>query len=329
MRIGISPSRNEMSPYSPARVTVAVLVSIPNDVGYYFQRFDVLKICLGSIVKNTDVPYDLLVFDNGSSAEVRKYLSELNRNGTIQYLMLANQNIGKIGALKIIFSAAPGEIVAYSDDDIFFYPEWLSPQLKIFDAFPRVGMVSGCPVREQFKYGNKYLREVLDNSQTLRVEYGQFIPDSWNIDFKLSTGRSLERDENEPNDIILHNNEISAYATATHFQFVALKQTILNVLNTGELRAWSGRKMGQMREMDEMVEEQKYLRLSTMNRYVRHIGNVLTPEIKALASQFGIRTKARVVSQASINRWRWFISIPRVRKIVERTYNLTYRLLNS
>ena len=37
--------------------------------------------------------------------------------GKIQYLLLSNRNIGKLGALKVIYNAAPGETVAYSDDD--------------------------------------------------------------------------------------------------------------------------------------------------------------------------------------------------------------------
>jgi hypothetical protein len=58
----------------------------------------VLKVCLGSIWENTDVPYDLLVFDNASCPEVCAFLSDTYRKGKIQYLVLSDKNIGKGGA---------------------------------------------------------------------------------------------------------------------------------------------------------------------------------------------------------------------------------------
>ncbi len=58
-------------------------------------------------------------------------------------LLLSQRNIGKIDALRILFNAAPGEIIAYNDDDIFFYPGWLEAHLEILDSFPKAGMVSG------------------------------------------------------------------------------------------------------------------------------------------------------------------------------------------
>ena len=39
------------------------------------------------------------------------------------------------------------EIIAYHDDDIFFYPGWLEAHLQILDGFSQAGMVSGLPVR--------------------------------------------------------------------------------------------------------------------------------------------------------------------------------------
>ena len=54
----------------------------------------------------------------------------------IDYLLLAGQNIGKIGALQMIARFAPGEIIAYTDDDVFFLPGWLDTHLKIIDTYP-------------------------------------------------------------------------------------------------------------------------------------------------------------------------------------------------
>ena len=94
----------------------------------------------------------LMVFDNGSCDEVRTYLEEAYVEGRIQFLMLSKRNIGKGGAWNIIFAAAPGEILAYTDSDAFFYPGWLSQSLRILDTFPNVGMVTSRPFRTPAEY---------------------------------------------------------------------------------------------------------------------------------------------------------------------------------
>src|SRR3972149_7403113 len=120
MRVGLSPTRGQSTDYRPARVTICVLVFIPEQIGYFGYRFDVLKLCLQSIIKHTSAAYDLLVFDNGSCPEVVDYLRSLRDQRIIRYLVLSAQNIGKINAFKIMFHAAPGEHIASRDDAVLF-----------------------------------------------------------------------------------------------------------------------------------------------------------------------------------------------------------------
>ena len=54
-----------------------------------------------------------------------EYLISLNRAGKIDHLMLSKHNMGKLNALYRIMQSAPGEIIAYTDDDVFFLPGWL------------------------------------------------------------------------------------------------------------------------------------------------------------------------------------------------------------
>ena len=154
MRIGRSLTRSQPSNYRPARVTVAVLVFIPEQTGYFKHRLDVLKLCLQSIMKHTDTPYELLIFDNGSCSEVVDYLTNLKDAGFVHYLILSRRNIGKWAAFQILFEAAPGEYVAYSDDDVLFHPGWLPAHLEISSVFPEAGLISGFPVHWTFSYGD-------------------------------------------------------------------------------------------------------------------------------------------------------------------------------
>ncbi len=82
--------------------------------------------------RETAHPYDVMIFDNHSCAEVRAYLKEASDQGKIQYLVLSETNIGKIGAWNYMFGAAQGEYIVFSDGDIGFRPGWLAASLDLF-----------------------------------------------------------------------------------------------------------------------------------------------------------------------------------------------------
>src|SRR5262245_1808119 len=110
MRLGFNPNRFVPSDYRPARVTICVLVCIPEQVNYHAHRLEVLKVCLGSLLTHTpEGSYDLLVLDNGSCPEVVDYLQKLKNGKRIQYLVLLSQNIGRLNASRMMFEAAPGD----------------------------------------------------------------------------------------------------------------------------------------------------------------------------------------------------------------------------
>ena len=72
MRVGQNPAKFVKDVAKPARITVAVLNYIPFLSGFYAEMLDVLKTCQGRIRECTEGPYDLFVFDNGSSIFCRK-----------------------------------------------------------------------------------------------------------------------------------------------------------------------------------------------------------------------------------------------------------------
>ena len=144
-RLGTNPSRGQHLEFKPSRVTVAVLVYAPNQAGYFQHRLDVTRLTLESILMNTPEPFELLVFDNGSCKEMTDFLKELNQAGKIDTLVLSQQNIGKLNALWRIANLAQGEVIAYTDDDVYHLPGWLPKHLEILDTYPIGGY---CPFIE-------------------------------------------------------------------------------------------------------------------------------------------------------------------------------------
>jgi hypothetical protein len=329
MRLG----RNDQKvhdPLSPAHITVAVVTYVPDETGYFQDRLEVIKLSLVSLVKHADLPIDLMVFDNASCAVAVALLTKLKEQGLIKYLILSAKNVGLAGAYQIISGAAPGEIIAFANDDVFYFPGWLSPQVEILEKLPDVGLVSGF-----------YLRATHPRTVQLAAEKGLKVeevpaPDAWVQEFCRDA--SYERPEayyqaqvaqNWTNlqDNVVSLNEVKAYAGGVCWQAVYRKEIMKKILPQDHPKEHGWNSYDGYFHSE--IIKHGYLRLSTTERYVRHIGNALTPEMKALADRYGFGTKARIVSQASINRWRWLISFPRIKRIIERIYNLTYRLLNA
>jgi glycosyltransferase involved in cell wall biosynthesis len=329
MRIGTCPTVIKHDHVRPARVTACVVVCVPHQHDYYTHRFDVLRLCLGSLRAHTRRDdYDLFVLDNGSCAEVVDYLRAQLDAGHIDHLVLSARNIGKINACRMLFDAAPGEIVAYSDDDVFFEAGWLPAQLAILDTYPRVGMVSARPVRKQFAYGNAYLKRYLEEFPGVRAREGHFIPIEWEREFLHSLGRIDDTAAGQVaathTDTLLECAGLEAYSTAAHFQFVAPKAVILAALS-GRDRP---RIVSEERLFEEAIDGMGYARLSTAGRHVRHIGNAIGEELRERALAAGLDVaEAAVWRPAPPGRLRWARRWP-WRGLLARVNRWSYFLLN-
>ncbi len=308
MRIGQNPAKSIDYVPQPQPVTVALVTYIPFLDGYYAQSLEVLKSCLGSLWENTHTPHDLMVFDNASCVEVRTYLMEAHQQGRIQYLVLSDKNVGKGGAWNFIFQAAPGETIAYADSDVLFRPGWLERSLEILGAFPQAGMVTARPMRTPEAY---YTATLAWASQQpgVQVEQGCFLPWETYLEHVLSLGTSEEQARQwyaSREDIRLTREGVSANVSAAHFQFTAPKTALVRFLPF-EME----RPMGQVRSLDEQMNAAGYLRLTTCEPLVKHLGNRLEAG-DALAAPF--ESKRR------------FVDLPPLKKTLLRIYDEIFRL---
>ena len=275
MRVGQNPAKSVDSVVKPAKVTVAIVVYIPFLNGYYEQSLDVLKLCLESILQNTQIPYDLMVFDNASCPEVRQYLVQAQSEDKIQYLTLSDKNIGKVGAWNFIFGGAPGKYIAYADADVYHFPGWLKPQIDALEVFPNAGMVTGMPLLPPEQYSTATI-EWAENTPDVVLERGQYLPweDFWRHAGTLGGGEEKARSFYAENPSLrITAGERQYYVGAGHFQFVTRKEALAKV---GPLDA--DRPMGQVRQLDEAINALGFLRLSTPDWHVQHIGNTMPDE---------------------------------------------------
>jgi glycosyltransferase involved in cell wall biosynthesis len=317
MRAGQNPAKFiEETSVETERVTVAILTHIPYLQGYYEQSLEVLKACLDSLEKNTSIGYDLLIFDNASGVETRSYLHELHDSGRIEYLFLARENLGKGRAWDVIFSAAPGEIIAYADSDVYFQPGWLQNGIEILETFPKVGMVTCRPMRT-YAQGHTTTLEWGHAERGAELSAGSFMDWETFREHDVSLGQSEEdvraRYESSE-DVLIGYQGINAYAGAAHWQFLAYKHVLNEFIPLGIERP-----LGDDRKLDDALNRAGYLRLMTTEPLVRHLGNTL-PE--GLLEE-GVIVNGKAGGERSKSRR--MLDWPPIRRVLMAIYNRIFR----
>jgi glycosyltransferase involved in cell wall biosynthesis len=312
MRVGQNPAKAINEVAKPQRITVAVLNYIPFISGYYADVLNVLDACLNSIWTNTDLPYDLMVFDNGSCAEVKDHLTQLSKEGRIQYLILSEKNLGKGGAWNVILEAAPGEIIAYTDNDCYFYPGWLSKSMQLLETFPNVGMVTSRPFWGRPEHNTATVNWA-ENEPEAKFYSGKFIDLETYCSFTMSLGADEETSKGwykNNVDYRIDYRGLTAQVGASHYQFLGYKNVLQKFLPFNMERP-----MGQVRQLDIRMNEAGYLRLMTTEPLMQNMSNQVPAELQ--------KNKKNLKPEKDHNK---FWEIPLIKRPLMKLYNLIFRL---
>lgn len=335
MRFGRNPQLNRQLGARVPRVTVGVIVYIPFLSGYFVDALDVLKLSLASLRAHTDEPFSLFVIDNASCSEVRDFLLREHQTGSIDYLVLNRENVGKVGAWNILFGAAPGEVLAYSDSDVFFKAGWLEKHLSVLEGFPDVGMVTGLPMRHQTDVYTAPGYERIKTNESVQIEEGDLISRDAMEAYCKGVGKDIETYRQrvvEQRDIRLQVEDVQAYLGACHFQFVARVAELRALIpfHTDALLGPGG-DYGGITQFDEAIAARKLLRLSTTDVCIHHIGNRMTERWRAWSNRLNAsRSSSSYSEKRAMTGWEVRLSRSRIVKPwLMRIYDYLFRLYST
>ncbi len=306
MRIGQNPAKQIFKVAQPRDLSIAVVNFIPVLSGFHERSLEVLQACLESIRDATEGPFDLMVFDNHSCQEVRDYLTGMLKQDKIQYLVLSDTNIGKIGAWNFLFGAARGKYVAYADGDILFRPGWLEEALATFKAYPKVGMVTGCPVRnppEVLAATREWGRRQGVLQEGIFVAWEDYLRLALSLGWDEARARQRYKKDR---DYLLDYRGKKVLAGAGHFQFVARREVLKETLPLPSQAPMRGERL-----LDQKIDDLGYLRLCSLKSYVVHMGN---------------DPLGQAVTRARPRLLRRLLWLPGIRHVLLWLYNRLFRL---
>ena len=265
MRTEMNPNADKIIDFEPARVTAVVVVHIPHLGGYYSGMLDVLDRCLNSI-RASQTAFDLLIHSNGCCDAAHKVIMASRPD----YVIRTRRNQGAINALFQAVRAAPGNIIAYSDYDVEFLPNWLNPQIEILDTFD-AGMVSGNPAGWSAENMNRSAKGL--SGKWIPRKYADELRHANSLGWSASTleQRLAATDQRKRDHWLTERNGVRAIVGARHYQFIAYRERLLEIDPS-----WHNEKMrGHVAIIDQAIDRRGWLRLNTTTPFVWHLGNQL------------------------------------------------------
>ena len=102
-----------------------------------YGHLDITRKCIESLRSTVqNVPYELIIVDDGSEADCRVGLEKLRNYNT--RIIHNPENLGYAHSNNVGAKSATGDILFLLNNDLEFQQNWFEPMLKAFDRFPKL-----------------------------------------------------------------------------------------------------------------------------------------------------------------------------------------------
>jgi GT2 family glycosyltransferase len=115
--------------------SVSIIVKVWNALAH-------VRLCLKTLLRNTDTPFELIVIDNGSRSEVVEFLREAARGDPRVRLIENSTNVGPGQANRQAAALARNRLICLMDSDVLVPSRWLARLVTEFEQHPGVKLLA-------------------------------------------------------------------------------------------------------------------------------------------------------------------------------------------
>lgn len=267
MRVGYNPHKDKTTTHANYLHQIVIPVFIPNLENYFKDSFQILQLCIHSLLDTIHEKTFVTIINNGSCLEIQNYLDDLFSNNKIHEI-IHTENIGKLNAVLKGISGNNIPYVTIADSDVLFCNNWQEETMKIFHSFKKAGVVGTTPQFKMYEancgnvlaenYFSKHLKFTkVEQPLELEMFYESIgWTKNYNLDY-LKYNLSIE------------NSTCKALIGAGHF-VATYDKTLFTTVPT-----FFGFKMGGDSEgfLDRINLAKGLWRLTTTGNFTYHMGN--------------------------------------------------------
>ncbi|HEA29137.1 MAG TPA: glycosyltransferase family 2 protein [Leeuwenhoekiella sp.] len=323
MRIGKNPQKFQFVKENKYNHLILIPIYIPHNKGYYLESFEILQYCLESLIKTIHSKTFIAVVNNGSCTEVIQYLNNL-LNDKLIHEAIHTFNIGKINSIIKGLAGHDFDLVTISDADIFFQNNWQKETVKVFNEFPKTGVVGIIPQLKMFSYCCENI--LFDKFWSNHLKFVNVLNPKGIKHFCRSIGWDDSYNKNylKKHLIIESKNGFRALLGTGHavstYRFEIFKKINFKT---------NDYKLGGEIELDQSSLKFDTWRLTTEDNYAYHMGNTkevwMHKEIRNLNTSSKDTLKVNYVYKLERKKLAYFFKYRIFRKILKNPY--IYRFL--
>ena len=130
--------------------------------------------CLERVIKYTDLPYRLIIIDNGSGNETAQYLDSLKDRIKDLLLVRNKENLGYVQAINQGLKLSNADYVCLLNNDTLVTDGWLNEMIAIAEDNPSLGIINpSSNTLGQYTAKEKTLDEYAQSLQVYKGNWGE------------------------------------------------------------------------------------------------------------------------------------------------------------
>lgn len=270
MRVGFNPNKGKQQTKTNCFHHVIIPVHIPNEEGYFEYSYEILKNCLDSLVKTAHSKTYISIIANGCCEKIEVYLNNLLSQEIINELIITT-SIGKINSILKGIVGHSFSYITISDADVLFLNNWQSSTYGVFENFPKAGAVCPTPSSRSLRtftaniYWNYFFSNKMKFTNVFNKKGLKFFAHSVGDD-NFYNSVQLEK------YLTISRKNFKAVVGAGHFVTTYRKEIFNNLETLHSNYNLGGSSIGDF--LDIPVVKKGFWRLSTLDNYAYHMGNV-------------------------------------------------------